>query len=71
MGIFTNTADLVTLSMNMMRILAAGYIAMAIIQSLSGVMGWFILQEAPSSQMAGKGDLGLYNVIRQDYNIVI
>jgi len=38
MGIFTNTADLVTLSMNMMRILAVGYIAMAIIQSLSGVM---------------------------------
>lgn len=38
MAIFTNTADLVTLSMNMMRILAVGYIAMAIIQSLSGVM---------------------------------
>lgn len=38
MSIFTNTADLVTLSMNMMRILAVGYIAMAIIQSLSGVM---------------------------------
>lgn len=38
MSIFTNTADLVTLSMNMMRILAIGYIAMAMIQSLSGVM---------------------------------
>ena len=38
MAIFTNTAELVTLSMNMMRILAVGYIAMAIIQSLSGVM---------------------------------
>ena len=38
MAIFTNTADLVTLSMNMMRILAVGYIAMAVIQSLSGVM---------------------------------
>lgn len=38
MAIFTNTTDLVTLSMNMMRILAVGYIAMAIIQSLSGVM---------------------------------
>ena len=38
MSIFTNTEELVTLSMNMMRILAAGYIAMAIIQSLSGVM---------------------------------
>ena len=38
MAIFTNTAELVTLSMNMMRILAVGYIAMAVIQSLSGVM---------------------------------
>ena len=38
MAIFTNTEDLVTLSMNMMRILAAGYIAMVIIQSLCGVM---------------------------------
>mgnify|MGYP002512746529 FL=1 len=38
MAIFTNTEELVTLSMNMMRILAVGYIAMAIIQSLSGVM---------------------------------
>lgn len=38
MGIFTNTPKLVDLSMRMMRILAVGYIAMALIQSLSGVM---------------------------------
>lgn len=38
MGIFTNTQELVDLSMNMMRILAVGYIAMAVTQSLSGVM---------------------------------
>ena len=38
MGIFTNTSELVELSMNMMCILAAGYIAMAVLQSLSGVM---------------------------------
>lgn len=38
MAIFTNTDELVTLSMNMMRILAVGYIAMAVTQSLSGVM---------------------------------
>lgn len=38
MGIFTNTESLVTLSMNMMCILAVGYIAMAVTQSLSGVM---------------------------------
>lgn len=38
MGIFTNTDSLVTLSMRMMRILAVGYIAMAVTQSLSGVM---------------------------------
>lgn len=38
MGIFTNTPELVTLSMQMMRILAVGYIAMAVLQSLSGVM---------------------------------
>ena len=38
MGIFTNTTELVTLSANMMKILAVGYIAMAIPQSLSGVM---------------------------------
>ncbi len=38
MAIFTNTEELVTLSANMMAILAAGYIAMAVTQSLSGVM---------------------------------
>lgn len=38
MAIFTNTSELVILSANMMRILAAGYIAMAVTQSLSGVM---------------------------------
>lgn len=38
MSIFTNTAELVDLSMHMMRILAVGYIAMAVTQSLSGVM---------------------------------
>lgn len=38
MGIFTNTPELVELSFQMMRILAVGYIAMAVLQSLSGVM---------------------------------
>ncbi len=38
MGIFTNTAELVDLSMHLMRILAVGYISMAVTQSLSGVM---------------------------------
>ncbi len=38
MGMFTKTADLVDLSVYMMRILAVGYIAMAVTQSLSGVM---------------------------------
>lgn len=38
MAIFTDTAELVALSADMMKILAAGYIAMAITQSLSGVM---------------------------------
>ncbi len=38
MGIFTETRELVNLSMDMMRILALGYIAMAITQCLSGVM---------------------------------
>lgn len=38
MGVFTTTQDLITLSVNMMRILAPGYIAMALTQSLSGVM---------------------------------
>lgn len=38
MGIFTDTAALVDLSMRMMRILAAGYIAVAVTQSLAGIM---------------------------------
>ena len=38
MGIFTDTTELVELSRNMMGIIAAGYIAMAVTQSLSGVM---------------------------------
>ena len=38
MGIFTKTPELVELSRNVMRILAVGYIAMAVTQSLSGVM---------------------------------
>ena len=38
MGIFTETQALVDLSMHMMRILALGYIAMAVTQSLTGVM---------------------------------
>lgn len=38
MGIFTNTPELVELSMKMMCILAVGYIAMAVLQSLSGIM---------------------------------
>jgi putative MATE family efflux protein len=38
MGIFTTTQELVALSMRMMTILAIGYVAMAVIQSLSGVM---------------------------------
>lgn len=38
MGIFTNTSHLVDLSMRMMFILAVGYIAVAVTQSLSGVM---------------------------------
>ncbi len=38
MGIFTNTQELAQLSANMMKILAVGYIAMAVTQSLSGVM---------------------------------
>jgi len=37
-SVFTDTLELVDLSMNMMRILAAGYIAMAVTQSLFGVM---------------------------------
>lgn len=38
MGIFTNTGELARLSADMMKILAVGYIAMAVTQSLSGVM---------------------------------
>ena len=38
MRIFTDTTELVDLSMHMMRILSLGYIAMAVTQSLSGVM---------------------------------
>ena len=38
MGIFTETEELVELSMNMMRILSVGYLAMAVTQCLSGVM---------------------------------
>lgn len=38
MGIFTKTPELVELSRDMMGILAVGYIAMAVTQSLSGVM---------------------------------
>ncbi|QUH18857.1 MATE family efflux transporter [Alkaliphilus sp. B6464] len=37
-GVFTDTEELVNLSMHMMRILAVGYIAMAVTQSLFGVM---------------------------------
>ncbi len=38
MSIFTNTEELIDLSMQMMRIMAVGYIAMAVIQSLQGIM---------------------------------
>ncbi len=38
MGIFTETAELVELSYQLMMILAAGYIAVAVTQSLSGIM---------------------------------
>lgn len=38
MEIFTDTSELVDMSMHVMRILAVGYIAMAVTQSLSGVM---------------------------------
>ncbi len=38
MGVFTDTAALVDLSYNLMKILAVGYIAMAVTQSLSGIM---------------------------------
>ena len=36
MNVFTNTAELVALSMRMMRILAVGYIAVAVTQSCPG-----------------------------------
>lgn len=38
MGIFTDTQELVELSYGLMRILAVGYLAMAVLQSLAGVM---------------------------------
>ena len=38
MGVFTETEELVNMSYNLMKILAVGYIAMAVTQSLSGVM---------------------------------
>ena len=38
MGVFTETAELVELSYDLMKILAIGYIAVAITQSLSGIM---------------------------------
>ncbi len=38
MGVFTDTAELVDLSNSLMRILAVGYIAFALTQSLSGIM---------------------------------
>ena len=38
MGIFTDTEELVNLSMHLMQILAVGYIAMGVMQSLCGVM---------------------------------
>ena len=38
MGIFTDTEELVDLSVRLMRILAVGYMAMAVLQSLGGVM---------------------------------
>ncbi len=38
MGVFTDTAELVNMSYDLMKILAVGYIAMAVTQSLSGIM---------------------------------
>lgn len=38
MGVFTDTQELIDLSMRMMQLLALGYVAMAVTQSLSGVM---------------------------------
>ncbi|MBR3998728.1 MAG: MATE family efflux transporter, partial [Clostridia bacterium] len=38
MGLFTDTAELIDLSYNLMKILAVDYIAVAVTQSLSGIM---------------------------------
>ncbi len=38
MSVFTDTKELVEMSYNLMKILAVGYIAMAVTQSLSGIM---------------------------------
>ncbi len=38
MGVFTDTAELVNMSYELMKILAVGYIAMAVTQSFSGIM---------------------------------
>lgn len=38
MGVFTNTTELVNLSYRLMMLLAVGYIAVAVTQSLSGIM---------------------------------
>ena len=38
MGLFTDTAELINLSYDLMKILAVGYIAVAVTQSLSGIM---------------------------------
>ena len=38
MGLFTNTQELIDIAVHLIRILALGYIAMAVLQCLSGVM---------------------------------
>ncbi|HCK89108.1 MAG TPA: MATE family efflux transporter, partial [Erysipelotrichaceae bacterium] len=38
MAIFTDTEELITLSNNMMRIIAVGYVLMEVTQCLSGIM---------------------------------
>ncbi len=38
MGLFTNTQELIDIAVHLIQILAAGYIAMAVLQCLSGVM---------------------------------
>ena len=38
MGVFTNTEEIVSLGARMMRILAVGYIAFGVTQTLSGIM---------------------------------